>query len=115
MPEQTIDEEIVSAKRILDNWKLYKPQIEQVRRLEMGTMITPVVERKQGYYRLPALQGYQQILNAYQLLGNVTPQQSDGLSKVSGVLEKLQDDQRALGDHPTPDAIKRYSAGKMAE
>ncbi len=102
MPLQSIDDEIAKAKRILDNWRVFAPEIEQVRRLEMGTMITPKAELDQGYYRLPAVQGYQQILNAYQLLGNITPAQSDNLSRVSRVLENLQDDQRAIGDSPTP-------------
>ncbi len=115
MPAQSIDDEIAKAKRILDNWRAFAPEIEQVRRLEMGTMITPRAELDQGYYRLPAVQGYQQILNAYQLLGNITPAQSDNLSQVSRVLENLQTDQRTIGDFPTPETIKRYSGIKMQE
>lgn len=115
MPEQTIEQEIEQAQRILSNWNAYASEIARVRNLEMGTMMTPKMDLMQGYYVDKAVQGYQQIINAYALIGNVTAEQREGLEKVSKVLGGLQDEERMLGNKPDSYTAARFCNMKMQE
>jgi len=115
VPDRTIGQEIEQAKQVLDHWQVFGAEIERVRKLEMGTMMTPQQDRSEGYYRLPALQGYMQIVNAYSLIGNVTPEQRSGLHKVASVLSEMQEDQRLLGERPDPARIPGFAAMKLQQ
>lgn len=115
MPEQTIDQELEQAQRILNNWNAHAAEIARVRNLEMGTMMTPKMDLMQGYYADKAVQGYQQIINAYALIGNVTAEQREGLEKVSKVLGGLQDEERMLGRKPDVYTAARFCNMKIQE
>lgn len=115
MPEQTIEQELEQAQLILNNWNLHASEIARVRQLEMGTMMTPKVERPIGYNGQQAIQGYLQIINAYALIGNVTHEQREGLGKVARVLNGMQDDERMLGNNPDSYATTRYCNNKVQE
>jgi hypothetical protein len=115
MPEQTIEQELEQAQQILNNWNLHASEIARVRQLEMGTMMTPKIDLMQGYYADKAVQGYQQIINAYALIGNVTAEQREGLEKVSQVLGGLQDEERMLGRKPDSYTSARFCNMKLQE
>lgn len=115
MPEQTIDQEIEQAQRILSNWNAHASEIARVRQLEMGTMMTPKIDLMRGYNGGKAIQGYLQIINAYALIGNVTHEQREGLGKVAQILNGMQDDERMLGNRPDSYATARYCHMKMQD
>lgn len=115
MPDQTIEQELEQAQQILNNWNLHASEIARVRQLEMGTMMTPKIDLMQGYYADKAVQGYQQIINAYALIGNVTAEQREGLEKVSQVLGGLQDEEHMLGRKPDSYTSARFCNMKMQE
>ena len=115
MPEQTIEQEIEQAQAILNNWNLHASEIARVRQLEMGTMMTPMLERKIGYNGEQAIQGYLQIINAYALIGNITHEQRDGLGKVARILNGMQEEEQRLGLTPDSYATTRYCNNKQQE
>jgi hypothetical protein len=114
LPEPTaIEKQIEEAKQAVERWDRYGEPISRVRQLEKGTMQVPEVARKSGYNSLEAVRGYRQLVVAYPVVENVSPEQRQGLKKLAGILEKLENDELYLGDRPSADTIKRFIDGKM--
>lgn len=114
LPEPTaIDKEIEQARQAVDRWDRYGAQISRVRQLEKGTMYVPEEARNTGYNSLDAVRGYRQLVVAYPVVENVSEPQRQGLKRLAGVLERLENDELSLGDRPSADTIKNFLDGKM--
>jgi hypothetical protein len=89
--------ELEEVKRVSKGWREHSKAIADVRGLERPTMLTPVDERAQGYYRLPAIDGYQQLVAAFKVLdGNLTDRQQGKLDKFINIIDNLREDYKKL-------------------
>lgn len=111
----SVDQEIEHTKKVLEQWRLYALQIDQVRQLEQNTMFISASARQQGYQTLDALRGYGQLISAFQLIGDISKEQKEKLSQVTNILGALEKDRAAFGKSYTPEELERYSRQKREE
>lgn len=113
----SIDQQIARLRNIQSDWGSHTEEVARVRHLEQKTMMVSDEERKEGYYTPQALQGYRQLLRAYQALHpNLDSRQQRNLDFLIGTSHSLEEDYRTKKYGMLFNGkIKNYAETKMAE